>query len=273
MPQITPARRRCNQGGKEVRGDRLVVEWSLYTFPFTRRGHAVETFLARQASVVQGTLNGFDRVRFRGTQRWLANERRMRSWLWKRQVLLKDFKHRASKVRNTENSAVVRQMSRCRCLLCPARAFHNSVSALVDWTPRSGRNGPGGPFDFSARTQSWKALAVRVYCGLGVGPPEPIRVLAGLKRPVARAVGASERGGGVGAVGITAFVESTGTGFCGAGVTSSPDSIGMMSSMPGLRSFSVRSRWRLALNRVFQDLWLPSSRSAIKLKLSPLTTR
>ena len=31
-------------------------------------------------------------MRFRGTQRWLANERGMRSWLWKQQVLLKDFK-------------------------------------------------------------------------------------------------------------------------------------------------------------------------------------
>ena len=52
----------------------------------------MDTFLARQASVVQGTLSGLDRVRFRGTQRWLANERGMRSWLWKQPVLLKDFK-------------------------------------------------------------------------------------------------------------------------------------------------------------------------------------
>lgn len=52
----------------------------------------MDTFLARHASVVKGTLSGLDRVRFRGTQRWLANERGMRAWLWKRQVLLKDFK-------------------------------------------------------------------------------------------------------------------------------------------------------------------------------------
>ena len=52
----------------------------------------MDTCLARYASVVQGTLSGLDRVRFRGTQRWLANERWMRSWLWKPQVLLKDFK-------------------------------------------------------------------------------------------------------------------------------------------------------------------------------------
>lgn len=52
----------------------------------------METFLARHASVVKGTLSGLDRVRFRGTQRWLANERGLRSWLWKQQVLLKDFK-------------------------------------------------------------------------------------------------------------------------------------------------------------------------------------
>ncbi len=61
----------------------------------TRSGHAVDTFLARHASVIQGVLSGFDRVRFRGTQRWLANERGMRSWLWKQQVLLKDFKNYA----------------------------------------------------------------------------------------------------------------------------------------------------------------------------------
>ncbi len=52
----------------------------------------MDTFLARQASVVQGTLSGLDRVRIRGTQRWLASERGMRSWLWRQPVLLNDYK-------------------------------------------------------------------------------------------------------------------------------------------------------------------------------------
>ena len=55
----------------------------------------METFLARHASVVKGSLSGLDRVRFRGTLRWLANERGMRAWLWKQQILLKDFKEYA----------------------------------------------------------------------------------------------------------------------------------------------------------------------------------
>lgn len=56
------------------------------------RSHAMRSFLARHASKIKGVLNGFDRVRFRGTLRWLANTRGMMGWLWRRQVLLKDFK-------------------------------------------------------------------------------------------------------------------------------------------------------------------------------------
>jgi hypothetical protein len=52
----------------------------------------MRSFLARHASKIKGVLNGFDRIRFRGTLRWLANTRGMRNWLWHRDVLLKDFK-------------------------------------------------------------------------------------------------------------------------------------------------------------------------------------
>ncbi len=38
------------------------------------------------------------------------------------------------------------------------RAVANSVSARTAQPPRSGRNGPGGPLDFSAKLQSWIAL-------------------------------------------------------------------------------------------------------------------
>jgi hypothetical protein len=52
----------------------------------------MQSFLLRHASKIKGVLNGFDRIRFRGTLRWLANTRGMMNWLWHRQVLLKDFK-------------------------------------------------------------------------------------------------------------------------------------------------------------------------------------
>ena len=52
----------------------------------------MQSFLTRHASEVKGTLSGFDRVRFRGTLRWLANLRGMGAWLCRAEVLLKDFK-------------------------------------------------------------------------------------------------------------------------------------------------------------------------------------
>lgn len=51
----------------------------------------MDLFLTRHASEVKGTLSGFDRVRFRGTIRWLANLPGMRVWLSHAGVLLKDF--------------------------------------------------------------------------------------------------------------------------------------------------------------------------------------
>ena len=55
----------------------------------------MQSFLARHASKIKGVLNGLDRIRFRGTLRWLANPRGMMNWLWHRQVKLKDFKEHA----------------------------------------------------------------------------------------------------------------------------------------------------------------------------------
>jgi hypothetical protein len=52
----------------------------------------MQSFLVRHASKIKGVLYGFDRIRFRGTLRWLANTRGMLNWLWHRQVLLKNFK-------------------------------------------------------------------------------------------------------------------------------------------------------------------------------------
>jgi hypothetical protein len=41
---------------------------------------------------VIGAIKGLDRIRFRGTLRWLANESGMRAFLSSRHILLKDFK-------------------------------------------------------------------------------------------------------------------------------------------------------------------------------------
>ena len=49
-------------------------------------------FLQRHASSVTGTLSGFDRIRFRGTLRFLANASGLGAVLWHLGVLLKDFK-------------------------------------------------------------------------------------------------------------------------------------------------------------------------------------
>lgn len=48
-------------------------------------------FVQRHASKVMGLLSGFDRMLFRGTLRRLANVGGLSSWLWVKQVLLKDF--------------------------------------------------------------------------------------------------------------------------------------------------------------------------------------
>ena len=49
-------------------------------------------FIQRHAEKVIGMLNGWDRVRLRGTFRWLANTDGMKSYLYAARVLLKDFK-------------------------------------------------------------------------------------------------------------------------------------------------------------------------------------
>jgi hypothetical protein len=51
----------------------------------------VEQFLSKHADAVIGTLSGFDRLVFRGTLRMLAHRSGMNGYLWRVQVLLKDF--------------------------------------------------------------------------------------------------------------------------------------------------------------------------------------
>jgi hypothetical protein len=51
----------------------------------------MRSFLQRFASLVVGVLHGLDRVRFRGSIRWLARPQGMMHLLWKLQVRLKEF--------------------------------------------------------------------------------------------------------------------------------------------------------------------------------------
>lgn len=51
----------------------------------------MKNFLTRFSPDVKGVLSGFDRVRFRGTIRWLASLRGILTWLSVNNILLKDF--------------------------------------------------------------------------------------------------------------------------------------------------------------------------------------
>jgi hypothetical protein len=52
----------------------------------------MNSFLQRHAAEVKGTLSGLDRIRFRGTLRWLASRHGLASFLGSCRILLKDFK-------------------------------------------------------------------------------------------------------------------------------------------------------------------------------------
>jgi hypothetical protein len=52
----------------------------------------MRSFLAKYGSEIKGVLSGFDRVRFRGTIRWLASVRGLGSFLGTKRILLKEFK-------------------------------------------------------------------------------------------------------------------------------------------------------------------------------------
>jgi len=52
----------------------------------------MQSFIQKHAAEIIGTLSGFDRMRFRGTVRWLANIDGMRSFLLASCILLKSFK-------------------------------------------------------------------------------------------------------------------------------------------------------------------------------------
>lgn len=64
-------------------------------------------FIKKHAEHLLGMLSGFDRIRFRGTQRFLATERGLKNFLWLVQVKLKEFKEYAQNLTNQARTHVV----------------------------------------------------------------------------------------------------------------------------------------------------------------------
>lgn len=68
----------------------------------------MESFIARHQQEIKGVISGFDRIRFRGTLRFIANTRGLMSFLWKMQVLLKDFRAYVQHLTETVRQATQR---------------------------------------------------------------------------------------------------------------------------------------------------------------------
>jgi hypothetical protein len=90
----------------------------------------MKTFIQRFGKNILSALHGFDRLRFRGTRRLLANVIGMMNYLWQRQVLLKDFKAFAGAitddVRQAAEEVAVRQNR-------PIVYLHNSDMDKESW--------------------------------------------------------------------------------------------------------------------------------------------
>lgn len=90
----------------------------------------MKTFIQRFGKNILGVLHGFDRIRFRGTRRFLANVAGMLGYLWQRQVLLKDFKAFAGAI-----TAQVRQAAEASAVGPgrPIEYLHNNDLKKEDW--------------------------------------------------------------------------------------------------------------------------------------------
>jgi hypothetical protein len=73
----------------------------------------MKSFLARHESDVKGVLSGFDRVRFRGTLRLIANLRGLSRWLSYHRVLYKSFKDFAMGLTDTIQEATQQLATDC----------------------------------------------------------------------------------------------------------------------------------------------------------------
>ncbi len=90
----------------------------------------MKTFIQRIRTNILGVLHGFDRIRFRGTRRFLAIVAGMMGYLWQRQVLLKDFKAFAANI-----TAEVRQAAE---EVASKRDGPSNTCTTVSWTRRPG---------------------------------------------------------------------------------------------------------------------------------------
>lgn len=90
----------------------------------------MQSFLARHASKIKGVLHGFDRIRFRGTLRWLAYVEGMMKWLSCRSVLLKDFKEYAMSLTDMARAETERIAEAARC---PVHYLHSSTTSKEDF--------------------------------------------------------------------------------------------------------------------------------------------
>jgi hypothetical protein len=67
----------------------------------------MQTFIQRWGQNILGVLSGWDRVRFRGTKRFLANTRGMINYLWQVGVLFKDFGRYAEEITGELRAATI----------------------------------------------------------------------------------------------------------------------------------------------------------------------
>jgi len=72
-------------------------------------------FIEKHAASVTGTLSGLDRVRFRGTMRWLANVGGMLGFLNTVHVLLKDFRDYTMGITDAVRQATATIVDRAGC--------------------------------------------------------------------------------------------------------------------------------------------------------------
>ena len=104
----------------------------------------MKSFVQRHADKITGVLSGFDRVRFRGTLRWLANVRGMMGFLSSVSVLLKDFKPYVLAITERLRSAAKEAMAAAGRPVCYLQSSSASKEAVaLEVARRDGvRQGP-----------------------------------------------------------------------------------------------------------------------------------
>ena len=104
-----------------------------------QRSNAMQQFIKNHAEQIMGTLNGLDRLRLRGTIRWMATTQGMAKFLGTLGILLKDFRSYAQaithEIRDTAKQ-LAEQASRPYCYLASSRESKEALAR--DWAERDG---------------------------------------------------------------------------------------------------------------------------------------